>query len=58
MRKPRRLGNWRNKLVASRRFQKWVAGMPFLRGIARKEGEALFDLISGFVYSQVLMAVV
>lgn len=32
--------------------------MPFLRGIARREGEALFDLMSGFVYSQVLMALV
>lgn len=32
--------------------------MPILRRIARHEGEALFDLVAGFVNSQTLMALV
>ncbi|MGL6209050.1 MAG: methyltransferase [Paracoccaceae bacterium] len=32
--------------------------MPFLRRIARAEGAVLFDLVQGFVQSQVLMALV
>jgi demethylspheroidene O-methyltransferase len=34
------------------------AGFPFTRGIAKREGEALFDLVAGFVHSQVLHALV
>jgi demethylspheroidene O-methyltransferase len=44
--------------VASRRFQSAVAAIPGLRRVARRDGEALFDLVSGFVQSQVLAAVV
>ena len=32
--------------------------MPLLRRVARAEGAALFDLVAGFVNSQVLMALV
>jgi len=46
------------RLIASRRFQKWAAGFPLTRGLVRKEGEALFDLLAGFCHSQVLMALV
>ncbi|MDJ0628142.1 MAG: methyltransferase [Rhodobacter sp.] len=57
--KPRiSLSGWCNQLAASRRFQRWAARFPLTRGIARREGEALFDLVSGFVYSQVLLALV
>lgn len=49
---------WRNRLVASPRFQSWASRFPLTRGKARAEGAALFDLVSGFVYSQVLWAVV
>lgn len=45
-------------MIASRGFQKWAARLPFTKGIAKREGEALFDLVSGFVYSQVLYALV
>lgn len=45
-------------LIASRGFQAWAARMPGLRRVARAEGAALFDLIGGFVYSQILMALV
>ncbi len=49
---------WRNRLVASPGFQSWASRMPGAARIARGEGEALMDLVSGFVYSQVLLAVV
>jgi demethylspheroidene O-methyltransferase len=49
---------WRNRLLADRRFQRWAAGFPLTRKIARKRAETLFDLCAGFVYSQVLMACV
>lgn len=52
------LRGWRNRLVASRRFQKWAAKSPFTRGKARREGEVMFDLVAGFVQSQTLMALV
>jgi demethylspheroidene O-methyltransferase len=44
--------------VASPRFQRWAAGFPLTRGIARKNTRALFDLCAGFVYAQVLTACV
>lgn len=53
-----RLTNWRNRLVASRGFQRWASRFPLTRRIARSEGEALFDLVAGFVHSQVLHALV
>ncbi|MEL6642460.1 MAG: methyltransferase [Pseudomonadota bacterium] len=57
---PRRpkLRGWRNRLIASRGFQSWAARFPLTRGIARRDGEALFDLVAGFVHSQVLQALV
>jgi demethylspheroidene O-methyltransferase len=58
---PRRrfsLNGWRNRLVASPGFQSWASRFPLTRGTARREGEAMFDLVAGFVHSQVLMALV
>lgn len=58
---PRRGGGlraWRNRLIASPRFQSWASGFALTRGHVRREGEALFDLVSGFVYSQVLFVLV
>lgn len=49
---------WSGRLIASRGFQRWAAGFPLTRGIVRREGEALFDLLAGFCHSQVLMALV
>jgi len=61
-RSPRRgLGSftkWRNGLIADPKFQKWAAKFPLTKWIARKDGEKLFDLVSGFVYSQTLYACV
>ena len=36
----------------------WARGARPERGIARAEGEALFEVVSGFVHSQVLLALV
>ena len=49
---------WRNRLLASARFQRFAARMPVLRPIARSRARALFDLVAGFTYSQVLAACV
>lgn len=49
---------WRNRLVASPKFQRWAAGFPLTRRIARKRARQLFDLCAGFVYSQILAAFV
>ncbi len=48
----------RDRLLASAGFQRWAAGFPLTRGIARRRARALFDLCGGFVYSQVLFACV
>ncbi|WP_224817139.1 methyltransferase [Hasllibacter sp. MH4015] len=49
---------WRTALIGSRAFQRRAARLPLAAGIARKDGEALFDLVAGFVHSQILMAFV
>ncbi len=48
----------RDRLFATPWFQRWAAGLPLVRGIARRQAGALFDLCAGFVYSQVLKACV
>ncbi|SDW17913.1 methyltransferase [Roseicitreum antarcticum] len=52
---------WRgrlNRLVGRPAFQAWAARFPLTRRRTRAEGSAIFDLMSGFVYSQVLFALV
>jgi demethylspheroidene O-methyltransferase len=49
-----RIYAWRTSLIGSRSFQRIAARMPFAAGIARRDGEALFDLVAGFIHSQVL----
>ncbi|MEM6824263.1 MAG: methyltransferase [Pseudomonadota bacterium] len=46
------------RLALSPAFQSWASRVPFLRRIARAEGAAMFDLLSGFLQSQVLHALV
>ncbi len=46
---------WRNRLLASPRFQRWAARFPLTRPVARRHTRTLFDLCAGFVYAQVLM---
>ncbi len=48
----------RDRLLASEGFHRFAAWFPLTRPIARKEAKALFDLVAGFVYSQILYACV
>jgi demethylspheroidene O-methyltransferase len=48
----------RDRLLSSRKFQRWAAGFIFTRPIARARARALFDICAGFVYAQVLHACV
>lgn len=50
--------DWRNRTVAKPGFQRWAAAFPFTRPVARRHARELFDLVAGFVYSQVLLACV
>jgi len=49
---------WRDRLLASPRFRRWAEGFWPARWIARRRAGQLFDLLAGFVYSQVLLACV
>ena len=53
-----RFCEWRDRKVASRGFQRWAASFPLTRPIAQRRARGLFDLVAGFVYSQVLLACV
>jgi demethylspheroidene O-methyltransferase len=53
-----RLAAWRDRTVADPRFQRLAAGLPFTGWVARRRAAALFDLVAGFVYSQVLLSCV
>ncbi len=48
----------RDRCLTSPRFIRFAETFPLTRIIARREASALFDLCSGFVYSQVLLACV
>lgn len=58
MRLPERFLDWRNRLVGNPGFQRFAARFPLTRPVAEAEARAVFDLCAGFVYSQVLLAVV
>ena len=49
---------WPNKLFRNENFQLWVSNVPILKRFAKAEGEAIFDLVMGFVSAQVLWALV
>lgn len=53
-----RVETWRDRTVANPRFQAIAAALPFSGGIARRRAAALFDLLAGFVYTQVLLSCV
>lgn len=50
--------DWRNRLLASPIFQRRAASFTLTRPVARRRARDLFDLVAGFVYSQVLLACV
>jgi demethylspheroidene O-methyltransferase len=47
---------WRNRVLASPRFQRFAVRFPLTRPVARRRARALFDLVAGFTYSQILAA--
>ena len=49
---------WAAKLALQPWFHRVCSRVPGLRGIVRSEGEALFEVVSGFVRSQALLALV
>ncbi|SLN57688.1 Demethylspheroidene O-methyltransferase [Roseovarius gaetbuli] len=51
-------GGWITRLIARPGFQRWASGFPLTRGVARRDGAAIFDIVQGFVQSQVLSALV
>lgn len=50
--------DWRNRLLADPGFHRRARRNPLLRIVARRRARAMFDLCSGFVYSQVLSSCV
>lgn len=53
-----RVLSWRDRLLADPRFQRFAVAFPPTRRVADREARALFDIVAGFVYSQVLAALV
>lgn len=49
---------WRDRVLTSPGFQRRAARTWWMRPIARQRARGLFDLVAGFVYSQVLLACV
>lgn len=54
----RGLYNWLMDRIADPKFQSWASKFPLTRRASRVDGERLFDLVSGFAYSQTLLACV
>lgn len=49
---------WRDAKLASPAFQRWAADFPLTRFEAGRRARGLFDITAGFVYSQILFALV
>lgn len=49
---------WLQRLYASDRLYRWSLSNPFTRRVTRQRTRQLFDLMAGFVHSQVLLACV
>ena len=48
----------KDRLIAHRSFQRLVARIPVLREISKNRARGVFNLMAGFVYSQILLACV
>ena len=53
-----RFFGWRNRQLANPEFHRKARRNPFMRFMARRRARSLFDLVSGFVYSQILSSCV
>ena len=49
-----RLALRRNAIVGNERFQAWAMRWPLFRTVGRRKAAAQFDLVAGFVYSQIV----
>lgn len=49
---------WKDRVIAKREFQRFVSRVPFLKRISQARAHQVFDLMAGFVYSQILLACV
>ncbi len=50
--------DWLQRRIGSPAFRRWAAGFPLTRPFVRRRAAQLFDLVAGFVYTQVLLACV
>ncbi|MGB7206323.1 MAG: methyltransferase, partial [Anderseniella sp.] len=50
--------DWRNRMVMRVNFRQWAARFPVTRPVARRQSAELFDICSGFVKTQTLLACV
>ena len=50
--------SWLQRLYTSERLYRWSLANPFTRRVTRRRTRQLFDLMAGFVHSQVLLACV
>ncbi len=48
----------RNRMLTSARFQQWAMRFPLTRYVANQRARQVFDIVAGFVYSQILLACV
>ena len=53
-----RFDAWMDGKLTDPSFSRWAAGNIFTRWITRRRAKQVFDLMAGFVYSQVLLACV
>ncbi|MCL4119347.1 UNVERIFIED_CONTAM: hypothetical protein GTU68_030704 [Idotea baltica] len=49
---------WFARLVARPGFQKWASRLPIGRAVSEGDGAEIFDILQGFVKSQVLLALI
>jgi demethylspheroidene O-methyltransferase len=49
---------WRNAMLRDERFHAFASRFPFTRPIAARRAQDLFDVVAGFVYSQIAAACV
>ncbi len=50
--------SWRDRLLSNPAFHRFASGFVLTRPIAQRHAREVFDLVAGFVYSQVLAACV
>ena len=53
-----RFDAWMDSKLTDPNFSRWAAGNIFTRWITRRRAQQVFDVMAGFVYSQVLLACV